>query len=127
MGALDLRLSWFPDEIRIAYVDFIERRELTSKEFEGLRNSEMLAWGRIPAVHVLYIASGKKEMIQIGEKPVVNRDGTRILFRDVLENKWVLMDLSTGFIRSTIITWSNSQRSSIFLGSESCSLLGLSH
>jgi hypothetical protein len=96
-------LYWFPDGRRLAYVEFVSKKRLPTfslgpddfgKEFSG--------WSRVPAVHVLDVMTGQRNLICIGWQPVVSADGKSILVEDS-EGHRRKVDIATG--RSQVIQW----------------------
>jgi hypothetical protein len=82
--ALDASLlSWFPDGKRLAYAELVSRDQL-GKVAEDL--GDFLAgfgrWDKIPAVHVLDVATGKKSLLHPGWDPVVSADGKTVLVKN---------------------------------------------
>ena len=96
-------LYWFPDGRRLAYVEFVSKKELPKfslgpddfgKEFSG--------WSRVPAVHVLDVMTGHRDLICMGWQPVVSADAKSILVEDS-EGHRRKVDIATG--KFQVIQW----------------------
>jgi len=116
-GAVDQPMSWFPDGRRLAFVRFVDRRNLPKK---GIQVGEFVPdnyrqdWNELLAVHVLDIESGRTEFLSLGEVPVVSADGKTVFVgswvprpsaKGTLESQllWKRVDLATGKVVD--VTW----------------------
>jgi hypothetical protein len=84
VNAVDHSLCWFPDGNRLAYVELVDGEEAPKSSPDlGDFGSGFKNWGRVPAVHVLDVDTGKSSFLHIGWEPVVSAGGKTVLVQDI--------------------------------------------
>jgi hypothetical protein len=93
--ALDQGFCWFPDGKRLAYVSLIPKAQAGQLPLgkEGF-GRQFKGWEKVPAVHLLDVATGKTSFLHIGWRPVVSSDGQEVLVED-FDNQWRTVRVSS--------------------------------
>lgn len=105
MNGLAGSASWFPDGASFCISALVPPTELPKDAIStynekalGTRSSVIaLADQRVPALFRVDVASGKKELLQIGRRGVVSSDGKSILVQGV-GTEWMKRDVASGAI-----------------------------
>ena len=90
------QLSWFPDEIHLAYVELMAQdRANGALPMEDGFGGGFRLWPRLPAVHVLNVDTGERRFLHFGWTPVVASSGELIAITD-LDGRKRMVDAQTG-------------------------------
>jgi hypothetical protein len=93
--AMEDALPWFPDGKRLAYVEFLAREKVPAGRAQlGDFGAGFKNWAKLPAVHVLDIATGTRTFLHVGWQPVVSSDGKTVLVSD-WDRRWRLVDVAS--------------------------------
>jgi len=106
-------MSWFPDGEKLAYVQFVARKDIPAS---GVRVEDFGRghytgnWPELPAIHILDIQSGETRFLSLGWIPVVSADGKTVFTggwvsdsTDDLKLVWRSVDVSSG--AAARLTW----------------------
>ncbi len=81
--ALDARMSWFPDGVRLAYAALVPHPEAGALPLEDDSfGAQWARWPRVPFTYVLNTSTGRSDPIHVGTDPIVSSDGAAILVSD---------------------------------------------
>ncbi len=105
MSGLAGSVSWFPDGASFCISALISPAELPKDAIKTYNTKALgkegsviaLADGRVPALFRVDVASGTKELLQVGRRCIVSSDGRSILVQGV-GTEWMKRDVASGEI-----------------------------
>lgn len=98
-NALEDYINWFPDNRRIVFVSFLDRKEISKLPNKKILLNSSFAvklsnWTALPVITILNIETGEAEYIHVGRFPVISQNGDSIIFSNFYSENWKLYSLN---------------------------------
>src|SRR5262249_2314295 len=112
-SAVDAPMSWFPDGDRLAFVRFVNRKDVPNSGVsvdEFGRGRYTGDWTELPAIYILDVPSSESRFLSLGWRPLVSADGDKVFVAGWVPDSgagikliWKSVDVATG--TATDVTW----------------------